>query len=1041
MPLGTREVLLVIRARDQATRAITGIASSFGALDAEAAAAARSTIATGTALTGVGIGIGAVGVAGLAFMKQATDAAMDYNRQAALTLTQVDQTGVKLEDIKRIGRDVAEAIPAPFDQMQKSLFDIFSSMDVNTTQAQQLLTAFSKAAVAGQTDVQTAGRATISIMNGFKVPIQDVGKVMDVQFETVKKGVITYDELASTIGRAIPSAVKAGQSYQTLGGMIAFLTRNGLSAAMASTSAARAFDLLSNPKFADNMQKFGISVFDASGNFRPMVDVVTDLRNKLAGLTPEEAAAKLKELTTGAGGTIQAMRFLNLAVNDSNGLLGELTDQVTNSQGAMGSAYDIMFNQPASQSQLFKNNLDVLKTEIGDALIPTLNELLKHGIEILKWFEDMDPHTREMITRFAALGFAILVLAGIVLTLVGAFVILNGVLQISTGMGLGGWLGEIASKAVGVAVLALAVWGLVHAFQAIQDNDVMGTVIGLATAFLSLAYAFATFDALAGITAAVAAALSIPFILAAALIAAVVIAVLALAYVIYRNWNTIRDVTIEVWGIVWGWMQTVWDKMQEFWNWIANTAENIWGHLKDVVIGAWNGMVSAWEHARDIFVSVVGTIVGWVQQLWKWITTFASWFWGTFGPGFMNVLHAIGGFFSDVGAQIVETVTSIWSRLMWFWSGFMTVFVPVFWWFRDIVMNVWDVIYQIISNDVSLIWNVFTSVLGPAIDFVRDIFNLMLNDATLVWNSMWVVISTAIGIIQTIIEFTVGVIMAIWNNFGSVIWQQVVLTWNLITGVISTVITLIKDIITFVLNLIQGDWAGAWNSIKQFFSDAWYGIWGILQTVWGFIRNFFIEMPGAILGFLGDFLHLLWDKGRDLLNGLWGGIQEIWHNISVWLTSLYHFAKDAVGDLGRILWDAGRAIINGLWGGMKEVWNDVTGWLSNLDPRNWKGPKERDLKMLHESGQFIMQGLKNGSQQGWDEYTNWLSTLDPAQEMQNQFSMGGLGGGQPLTSYNVHQWAEGAIQVNGAGDPVEIAKQVHAQFNEVVNERIMQGVQ
>src|SRR5215831_11680369 len=151
-------------------------------------------------------------------------------------------------------------------------------------------------------------------------------------------------------------------------------------------------------------------------------------------------------------------------------------------------------------------------------------------------------------------------------------------------MGLGGWLGEIASKAVGVAVLALAVWGLVHAFQAIQDNDVMGTVIGLATAFLSLAYAFATFDALAGITAAVAAALSIPFILAAALIAAVVIAVLALAYVIYRNW-------------------------------IANTAENIWGHLKDVVIGAWNGMVSAWEHARDIFVSVVGTIVGWVQQL------------------------------------------------------------------------------------------------------------------------------------------------------------------------------------------------------------------------------------------------------------------------------------------------------------------------------------------------------------------------------------------------------------------------------------------
>ena len=286
MPLGTREVLLIIRARDQATRVIADVGRAFTNLEGEAAASAASGIKAGSAIAGVGIGLTAVGLTGLSFFKNATQAAADYNQTAALTLTQVQQTGVSLEQIKDIGRDVAASIPAPFEQMQAALYDIFSSMDVGIDGARILLTEFATAAVAGQTDVQTAGRATISIMNAFKVPISDANKVLDAQFATVRVGVINYQELASTIGRAIPSAVRAGQSYQALGGMIAFMTRNGLSAAQAATSAARALDLLSNPKFAKHMHDFGIEVYDAQGNIRPMVDVIHDLQAKFKDLTP-----------------------------------------------------------------------------------------------------------------------------------------------------------------------------------------------------------------------------------------------------------------------------------------------------------------------------------------------------------------------------------------------------------------------------------------------------------------------------------------------------------------------------------------------------------------------------------------------------------------------------------------------------------------------------------------------------------------------------------------------------------------------------------
>lgn len=386
---------------------------------------------------GVGAGVAAMGVGMLTVAAGATGALVslakastDYTKEASLTLTQVDeQYGATLEQVKAIGKNVAKEIPAPFKEMQKSLFDIFSSIDVNVQQAEGMLKNFAKGAVAGQTDVQTAGRASIAIMNGFKIPVEEVTRVMDVQFQAVRKGVFTYEEFASTIGRAIPSAAKAGGTIEDLSGMMAFMTRNGLSSAMAATSAARAFDLLSNPKFGQAMKDFGINVADAKGNFRPMVDVVVDLRKKLASMSEEARANKLKELTLGAGGTIQAMRFLNLGVQDVNGLLPELTAAMSEAGGATERAYEIMSNTPSAKIELLKNRWQVFRTELGDRVMPIVGKLSEIGTKVVDWLLKLSPATQDMIVKsllftvvIAGLGGAFLVLVGFAMILAGAFV-------------------------------------------------------------------------------------------------------------------------------------------------------------------------------------------------------------------------------------------------------------------------------------------------------------------------------------------------------------------------------------------------------------------------------------------------------------------------------------------------------------------------------------------------------------------------------------------------------------------------------------------
>jgi TP901 family phage tail tape measure protein len=496
MPLSSREMYLVIRARDEASRVLRGFASTLTKAQLEQAASqaninrlqlenariskaqadaslkravasgnaqriesalARTRIAEnnvqmrqlqqqmaqqhqleqerrasgqrmqalGSSLVSVGASMGIVGAVGLAFFGKATKDAIEYNREAALTKTQTDAAGASVQRLANIGRNTARDIAVPFEQMQGSMYDIFSSMDVNVPQMTHLLRNFSKTAVAGQVDLQDASRATIGIMNAYHMKANQVNMVNDVMFQLVRKGVGTYGQFATTIGRAVPSASRAGQSIQTLAGMLAFLTRNGLSAAMASSSAARAIDALNNPTARKNLKDFGVDVLDAQNNMRPVPAIIEDISKKLEGMTRAQKSAKLTDIFKGAGGTIQARRFLDPAVNNFRAL-NELTQDMVGSTGQLNRAYKQMSNTPAAQAQLLSNRYHALMTEIGDNLIPIFLKLVTAVGGVVKWFDQLSPGMKQTLVVVLALSSAAMVLVGIVIAMAGGFLMMAG---------------------------------------------------------------------------------------------------------------------------------------------------------------------------------------------------------------------------------------------------------------------------------------------------------------------------------------------------------------------------------------------------------------------------------------------------------------------------------------------------------------------------------------------------------------------------------------------------------------------------------------
>src|SRR5689334_2354103 len=105
MALGTREMLLIIRARDEASRVLGRVSGNLRNIDKGAAQAATDMMNRGGALISLGAGVTAIGGAALGFLDQTTKSAAVYENAARRALTQADGVKVSLEDLKGLGRD------------------------------------------------------------------------------------------------------------------------------------------------------------------------------------------------------------------------------------------------------------------------------------------------------------------------------------------------------------------------------------------------------------------------------------------------------------------------------------------------------------------------------------------------------------------------------------------------------------------------------------------------------------------------------------------------------------------------------------------------------------------------------------------------------------------------------------------------------------------------------------------------------------------------------------------------------------------------
>jgi TP901 family phage tail tape measure protein len=267
----------------------------------------------------------------------------------------VDAWTTKLSDgVRELSLDV----PHNTATLTKALYDTISA-GVDVSEAMNMLGSSSRAAVAGVSDVTSATRLATSTINALGMEFSETDKVFDTAFSTVKYGVITFSELADSLGMVLPSASKVNASVEDVYGSIAFLTKMGQNGERATTALARAFDGLGEK--ADKLKTIGVDVFGETGDYLPILNIIEQLGEAMEGLNEQAKTNLLVEL----GFEQRAARFIIPAINNLETYRQTMQD-VADSAGATITAFDRMKNTLVNQWTGLKNSFAELGRTVGE---------------------------------------------------------------------------------------------------------------------------------------------------------------------------------------------------------------------------------------------------------------------------------------------------------------------------------------------------------------------------------------------------------------------------------------------------------------------------------------------------------------------------------------------------------------------------------------------------------------------------------------------------------------------------------------------------
>lgn len=361
-------------------------------------------------------------------------------------------TGALEGDLRRISTSVGKTQT----EIADGLYNIFGSLDVTQKQAVELVDLYTRGSIAAQTQTEKFGAAVNGVLNAYKLQISDATRVSDVFFNTVNLGVITGEQLASGLGKVTPAAKSAGVSIELLGGLIAAVTKEGGEAETSINNLANFLTKVVGKDAREALSNLGVEVVDkATGQFRPLLQVLDELQRKLAGLSESDRALTIQKIFPDE----QAREGLTVLLSQLD-FAKRAFGENQKAAGATAEAYGKLANTFNSQGERATAQASALAVAIGKIVLESKPAQASLGAvaTILKVLTDNVGATLALTTAVGslALAFTLLNSSAIPSVVAGFGTVVTTLRTVVLSMALVGTAGQSLGSVLAVATLG---WG------------------------------------------------------------------------------------------------------------------------------------------------------------------------------------------------------------------------------------------------------------------------------------------------------------------------------------------------------------------------------------------------------------------------------------------------------------------------------------------------------------------------------------------------------------------------------------------------------
>ena len=834
-----------VRGIDSATGAMGDLENKFSTTSQGLQTIGGMFSSAGTKLT-AGLTAPVVGF-GAASVKAGTEFDSSMSRVSAVSKA----TGEDLELI----RDRAIKMGEKTRYSAKEVSDAMYYMGLAGWDAQQIYAGIPGVLALGAASGEDLSRVSDIVtdsLTAFGKSAEDTTEFVNVLAEASRSSNTTVDLLGESFKYVAPVAGAFGYSIQDVAIMLGTFANNGVKGSQAGTGMRQALNSLINPsdKAAAQMDKFGVSLFNADGSTKTLMQVMQELRGTFGGLAidihnadgevmtgeeimekyghalPTSDMEKLTAIVQIFG--VRALPGMLSVINASESDFNDLSTAIYGAQDAydgLGTAFGMqqtMLDNVQGDWYLFTSALGTTKIIISDMAKGALRELLQKLTELVKAFNDMSPEQQEQIVKWALMAASI----GPVLLVIGKIISTIGTLM-TTFKNL-------------KAAFTFVTTGLTHVKEAFLLAKAGITGFAGQTSALGAA--------LGSITAPIAAIITL-------------IAVLVAAFVnLWKNNEEFRDKMIGIWDGLKEKLSASFQKITDAINSLGFDFENI----VEVIKAAWEGLcellaplfVGVWTFITDTIATFAEIIAGVFQVICGIIKGIKDGDWSLLWEGLGTIVSAVVegiiGWVDNIGETIWNMVQVVagWFGADWTmtWDEAKQAVVDWFWgvveWFQQLPGKIAEFFSQIWTNITTWCSNMITNITT----FCSNFFNAIVTWFQQLPYKIGYFIGYALG---TVVKWVADMLAKAYE-LGSMFLNHIVTFFTQLPGKILTFIT------------------SAWNNVVAWATNMVNKAKEMAQTFLNNVVTFFTQLPGKILNF----------------------ITSAWNNVVTWSTNMVNKARE-----------------------------------------------------------------------------------------------------------------------------------------------------